>query len=317
MSDAPTLVLVVTGLSGAGKTTTVNALEDLSFFCVDNLPPPVIERTLEACVAAGMQRIALGIDVRARGFLEGANEILVRLATRPEYRLLVLFLDASVEALLRRYGSTRRPHPLSAAAGPGTEHEAAAVVDGIRLEREKLAALRAQASLVLDTTGLSIHQLRRRILENFGSSTGGLPRMRTRFLSFGFKYSAPVDADLLFDARFLDNPYFVEALREHPGTTAAVRDYVLSSRDAAEYIQRIEELLEFCLPRFQREGKSYLTIGIGCTGGRHRSVVVAEELARRLREKTRLTIEVIHRDIHREAPFEPDLIGEGLRGGGT
>ncbi|MBN1607958.1 MAG: RNase adapter RapZ [Polyangiaceae bacterium] len=316
MSDAPTLVLVVTGLSGAGKTTTVNALEDLGFFCVDNLPPPVIERTLDACVAAGMQRIALGIDVRARGFLEGVNEILARLAKGPDYRLLVLFLDSSDEALLRRFGSTRRPHPLSTSAGPGKEHEAAAVVDGIRLEREQLAALRAQASLVIDTTGLHIHQLRRRILENFGGEADGLPRMRTRLLSFGFKYSAPVDADLMFDVRFLDNPYFVDALREHPGTTAAVRDYVLSSGDAAEYIQRMEDLLEFCLPRFQREGKSYLTIGIGCTGGRHRSVVIAEELARRLSEKTRLTIEVIHRDIRREAPYEPDLLGEGLKGGG-
>jgi UPF0042 nucleotide-binding protein len=132
-----------------------------------------------------MQRIALGIDVRARGFLEGASEILSRLAQGPDYRLQVLFLDSSDEALLRRFGSTRRPHPLSTSAGPGKEHEAAAVVDGIRLERERLAALRAQASLVIDSTGLSIHQLRRRILENFGSTTGGLLRMRTRFLSFG------------------------------------------------------------------------------------------------------------------------------------
>ncbi len=316
MSDAPTLVLVVTGLSGAGKTTTVNALEDLGFFCVDNLPPPVIERTLDACVAAGMQRIALGIDVRARGFLEGAHEILVRLAKGPGYRLLVLFLDSSDETLLRRFGSTRRPHPLSTVAGPGKEREAAAVVDGIRFEREQLAALRAQASLVIDSTGLSIHQLRRRILENFGSATGGLPRMRTRFLSFGFKYSAPVDADLMFDVRFLDNPYFVEALREHPGTTAVIRDYVLNSNDAAEYIQHMQGLLEFCLPRFQLEGKSYVTIAIGCTGGRHRSVVIAEELARRLSEKTRLVIEVVHRDIRREVLDEPDLLGEGLKGGG-
>jgi UPF0042 nucleotide-binding protein len=316
MSDAPTLVLVVSGLSGAGKTTTVNALEDLGFFCVDNLPPPVIERTLDACVAAGMQRIALGIDVRARGFLEGVHEILTRLIGRPDYQLLVLFLDASDAALLRRFGSTRRPHPLSTSAGPGKEHEAAAVVDGIQLERAQLAALRGRASLVIDTTGLSIHQLRRRILENFGGAIGGLPRMRTRFLSFGFKYSAPVDADLMFDVRFLDNPYFVDSLREHPGTTAAVREYVLGSSDAAEYIQHMEELLEFCLPRFQREGKSYLTIAIGCTGGRHRSVVIAEEIARRLREKTQLTLEVIHRDIRREAPYEPDLLGEGLKGGG-
>jgi UPF0042 nucleotide-binding protein len=316
VSVGATLVLVVTGLSGAGKSTAVNALEDMGFYCVDNLPPPVIDPTVRACVGAGMRRLALGLDVRARGFLEGANEYLDQLRGHASLQLSVLFLDCSDGELLKRFGSTRRPHPLSTTAVPGTEQEAAAVIDGIRLERERLAPLRSRAELVIDTTGLSIHELRRRTLDYFCGDAGRVPTMRTRIVSFGFKYGAPVDADLLFDVRFLANPYFVEALKQHAGTEPAVREYVLGSEDARAYLTRMESLLAFCLPRYQREGKSYLTIGIGCTGGRHRSVVLTEELARRLRAVTGISIDVVHRDIRREARAESDLLSEGLKGGG-
>jgi UPF0042 nucleotide-binding protein len=211
----------------------------------------------------------------------------------------VLFLDASDEALLRRFSSTRRPHPLATTSEAGSEQGALAVLDGIRIERELLTALRARASIVLDTTRMSVHDLRREVLAHFGSSAGGAPRLKVRLLSFGFKFGPPVDADVVLDVRFLDNPYFVPALSKLPGTHAAVRDYVLSSDGTAEFLDLSTKLLEFCLPRFEREGKSYLTLGIGCTGGRHRSVVLAEQLAERLRAQTALPIDVLHRDVDR------------------
>ncbi len=294
-----TQVVVVTGLSGAGKTTAVNALEDLGYFCVDSLPTAVLPQTLSAFAAAGVRRVAFGIDVRVRRFLDDAAAVLQQLSIPGERELTVLFLDASDEALLRRFSSTRRPHPLSTTWEAGSEQGALAVLDGIRIERELLTSLRARASIVLDTTRMSVHDLRREVLAHFGPSAGGAPRLKVRILSFGFKFGPPVDADMVLDVRFLDNPYFVPQLSKLPGTTEAVRDYVLGSDGTLEFLAQAGGLLEFCLPRFAREGKSYLTVGIGCTGGRHRSVVVSEELARRLREKTSLPIDVIHRDVDR------------------
>jgi RNase adapter protein RapZ len=290
-------VVVVTGLSGAGKSTAVNALEDLGYFCVDSLPTPVVPSTLTAFAAAGVNRIAFGIDVRVRRFLDEATKILEQIASSAE--LTVLFLDASDEALLRRFSSTRRPHPLTTSSEAGSEQGALAVLDGVRIERELLTALRARASIVLDTTRMSVHDLRREVIGHFGASAGGAPRLKARLLSFGFKFGPPVDADMVLDVRFLDNPYFVPELSKLPGTTAAVRDYVLASEGTSDFIELSGRLLEFCLPRFEREGKSYLTIGIGCTGGRHRSVVLAEHLAERLRKQTGLPIDVIHRDVDR------------------
>lgn len=293
----PTSVVVVTGLSGAGKSTAVNALEDLGYFCVDSLPTPVVPSTLTAFAAAGVRRIAFGIDVRVRRFLDEATKILEQIASAAE--LTVLFLDASDEALLRRFSSTRRPHPLTTTSEAGSEQGALAVLDGIRMERELLTALRARASIVLDTTRMSVHDLRREVIAHFGASAGGAPRLKVRLLSFGFKFGPPVDADMVLDVRFLDNPYFVAELSKLPGTSAAVRDYVLKSADTSEFVELSARLLEFCLPRFEREGKSYLTVGIGCTGGRHRSVVLAEHLSERLRKQTGLPIDVIHRDVDR------------------
>ncbi len=305
MTDAPatkspmTSVVVVTGLSGAGKSTAVNALEDLGYFCVDSLPTPVLPTTLAAFAAAGVHRVAFGIDVRVRRFLDGVADVLQQLESPAERELTVLFLDASDEALLRRFSSTRRPHPLATSSEAGSEQGALAVLDGIRIERELLTALRARASVVLDTTRMSVHDLRREVLAHFGPSAGGAPRLKVRLLSFGFKFGPPVDADMVLDVRFLDNPYFVPQLSKLPGTNPAVRDYVLASDGANEFLDISGKLLEFCLPRFEREGKSYLTIGVGCTGGRHRSVVLSEQLAERLRKRTGLALDVIHRDVDR------------------
>jgi RNase adapter protein RapZ len=294
-----TSLVVVTGLSGAGKSTALNALEDLGYFCVDSLPTPVLISTLAAFAASGVRRVAFGIDVRVRRFLDDAASVLQQLSTPGERELTVLFLDASDEALLRRFSSTRRPHPLTTTSEAGSEQGALAVLDGIRIERELLTSLRARASVVLDTTRMSVHDLRREVIAHFGASAGGAPRLKVRLLSFGFKFGPPVDADMVLDVRFLDNPYFVPQLSKLPGTSPAVRDYVLSSDGTSEFLDMSAKLLEFCLPRFEREGKSYLTIGVGCTGGRHRSVVVSEQLAERLRKHPGLPIDVIHRDVDR------------------
>lgn len=295
----PTSVVVVTGLSGAGKSTALNALEDLGYFCVDSLPTPVVPSTLEAFAAAGIRRVAFGIDVRVRLFLEDATRIFETVSLPGERELTVLFLDASDEALLRRFSSTRRPHPLSTVGEAGSEQGALALLDGIRIERELLTALRARASIVLDTTRMSVHDLRREVTAHFGPSAGGAPRLRVRLLSFGFKFGTPVDADMLLDVRFLDNPYFVPELTKRSGTDPAVRDFVLNSAGTQEFLDLSARLLEFCLPRFEREGKSYLTVGVGCTGGRHRSVVTVEQLGERLRKPTGLPIDVVHRDVDR------------------
>jgi len=314
MEETPAL-LVVTGVSGAGKSTAVNALEDLGFFCVDNLPPPVAASTLESLTQAGVKRIALGIDVRVREFLDDATRMLDSLASAGPARPEVVFLDASDESLLRRYSSTRRPHPLSTETREG----ASAVIDGIRRERDLLSALRARATLVLDTTRLSVHDLRRAIVGRFGPAGGKMPRLYIRVVSFGFKFGAPVDADLLFDARFLPNPHFVDELRALPGTDPRVETYVLESADTKTYLGLVTEVLAFSIPRFEREGRSYLTVGIGCTGGRHRSVVLAEKLGTTLRERLGLTIDVVHRDLARvnvEGPEgDPDHGPRSTQGG--
>lgn len=317
MTEGTALVLIVTGLSGAGKSTALHALEDLGFFCVDNLPVPVMASTLSACETGGVARVAMGIDVRVRKFLDSAVDVIDSLRVPGQRDVDILFLDATDEALLRRFSSTRRPHPLSHALGPESTR-AVAVLDGIRLERERLAPLRAQAKQVIDTTELSVHELRRRVLEVYGPGAGGQPRMSTRMVSFGFKYGPPVDADLIFDVRFMPNPFFVTVLRPLSGLDGPVRDFVLETQDARTFSEKTLSLLEFCLPRYEREGKSYLTIGVGCTGGRHRSVVLADSLSRDLSTRTGLRIDVVHRDIDRDVPSSgtgESFIGGAPRGG--
>ncbi len=266
-------VVIVTGLSGAGKTTALHTLEDLGFFCVDNLPTALAPRAVSVCEEGGMTRVALGMDVRVRSFITSAGKIVSELAEGGDGRreVHVIFLDASDESLLHRFSESRRPHPLTAEATEATG--AIAVLDGVRLERERLSPMRAQATHVYDTTHLSVHELRRAIIASFGPAAAGAPRMLTRIVSFGFKYGIPADADLVLDVRFLENPYFIKELSRLPGTDPRVRSFVLGLPEAQEFLNKTGELLKFMLPKYEREGKSYLTIGVGCTGGRHRSVV--------------------------------------------
>lgn len=294
-----TSVVIVTGVSGAGKSTAVHALEDLGFFCVDNLPTPVVKSTVDALAAAGVRRIAFGIDVRVRGFLDDAALTINALSAPGERDVSVLFLDASDEAILRRFSSTRRPHPLSANLEPGSEGAAIAVLDGVRIERDLLTPLRARATIVVDTTRLSVNELRRQILECFGPGSGGLPRLLVRFVSFGFKFGTPVDADVVLDVRFLANPHFVSELRPLSGLDSAVKSYVFDNEETQGFVDRAASLLEYCVPRFEREGKSYVTVAIGCTGGRHRSVAIADRLAEILEKRLELAIDVVHRDVDR------------------
>jgi len=311
-------VVVVSGLSGAGKSTALHALEDLGYFCVDNVPTTVVENVLDACRRASVQRVALGIDVRVRAFLDNFGAALEAIQSKPGVRLSVLFLDASDQALLSRFSATRRPHPLSTTS-EGPECGAMALLDGITSERERLAKVRVRATDVIDTTGLTVHDLRRRVVDLLGTGSDR-GRMRIRLLSFGFKYGPPADADLMLDVRFLPNPYFVEGLRKQTGLDEAVLAYVMEAPDTKVFLDRAHELISFCVPRYEREGKAYLTIAVGCTGGRHRSVATAVELARRLEEALGVDVRVAHRDIHRDVSSdrvsEPDIIGGGVRGSG-
>jgi UPF0042 nucleotide-binding protein len=250
------------------------------------------------------------MDVRVRAFLGEVGRVLSTLEDGGKRDLHVLFLDASDETILRRFSETRRPHALTTAGGPLT---AASVLEGVTIERERLAGLRARATRVVDTTSLSVHELRRAVLAQFGPASGTIERMMVRVVSFGFKYGTPTDADLVFDVRFLKNPYFVPELKRVPGTDARVREFVLGLPETGEFLERTLELLRYVVPKYEREGKSYLTIAIGCTGGMHRSVVLAEHIATSLdatlsnsstalaRDPNgpRIEIAVAHRDVGR------------------
>ncbi len=293
------LVVIVTGMSGAGKSTALHALEDLGFFCTDNLPTVLAPQAVALCENGGMTRVALGIDARVRAFLGETGNVLALLENGGQRELQVIFLDASDETLLRRFSETRRRHPLDTSDHDG----AGAVLEGVALERERLAGLRARATRVFDTTLLSVHELRRAVIAHFGPAADGASatmRMSTRVVSFGFKYGAPVDADLVLDVRFLENPYFVPHLKRLPGTDPAVEKFVTDLPETKEFLDRTLALLRFVLPKYAREGKSYLTISIGCTGGRHRSVVVAEQLVRAL-SRDGGDITLVHRDVLRRA----------------
>jgi UPF0042 nucleotide-binding protein len=299
MSSPPRrCVVVVTGLSGAGKSTALRALEDLDYYCVDNLPTPVAKETVEVCEAGGIRRVGLGIDVRVGSFLDGALAMLDQIAAG-DREVIVLFLDASDEVLLRRFGETRRPHPLSQRATRGGQPAPKDVLEGLDLERERLAPLRARAAIEIDTSQVSVHDLRRRIIAHLGPGRAEQPRMETRIVTFGFKYGLPIDANVVLDVRFLDNPYFVPSLRALSGMDGAVQRFILDNLDARAFIDKTEEMLAFLLPRYEAEGKSYLTVAIGCTGGRHRSVALAIEIAARLGRRTALPITVVHRDVTR------------------
>ena len=280
--------VVVTGLSGSGKSTALRVLEDLGFYCVDNLPVALLPRFVELWETSReeVHRVALGIDARERLFLEGFQGAFDEIR-RAGVRLEVMYLEASDDVLVRRFSETRRPHP---AALGGT------VEDGIRRERAALRELREVADRIVDTSALTVHELRAALRETLARAD--TPVLTVSLVSFGYKYGLPTDADLAFDCRFLPNPFFVEELRTKTGLDPLVADYVLDRDDTREFLGHLEGLLGFSLPRYQREGKSYLTIAIGCTGGRHRSVTLVEELRRRL-EASGVRVLVRHRDVER------------------
>jgi RNase adapter protein RapZ len=292
-------VVVITGLSGAGKSTALHALEDLGFFCVDNLPTALATPAVELCEKGGMYHVALGMDVRVRAFLGAVGTTLAALEAGGQRDVHVVFLDASDETLLRRFSETRRPHPHGAAHSAAAPSAALALLDELNLERERLARLRARATRVIDTTALSVHELRRAILDQFGAASGSALRMNTRIISFGYKYGTPADADLVFDVRFLTNPYFIAELKPLAGTDRAVSDFVMSLPEARELFSKIVDFLTFVIPKYEREGKSYLTIAIGCTGGRHRSVALAEAVAATVSYAVSSPLQAVHRDVFR------------------
>lgn len=294
MTNRERNVVVITGMSGAGRTTALHVLEDLSFYCLDNLPTPLLQSAVALWEGhASVTRIGVGIDVRVREFLDGADDAVRALRDSGE-RVSVIFLDAADETLVRRFSEARRPHPL-AEQFPGADLQGL-----IHIERERLSDLRALADQVIDTTRLNVHELRRLLVDHFRNALGATLRMQTRVLSFGFKYGVPVDADLVFDARFLANPHFVPDLRPRSGRDPAVAAFVLENPEGREFLDAIGALVTPLLPRYAREGKVVLTVAVGCTGGRHRSVAIAEAFGAKLRAGAAPgEVTVAHRDIDR------------------
>lgn len=288
MSEGGARVVFVAGLSGSGKTTAMAALEDLSFYCVDNLPPVLIEQFVDLCRKATppIRKVALAVDAREPSFLQAFPQVVERMRRQDE-RVEVLFLDCGNEALINRYRETRRVHPLSPTGTVG---------DGIQTERRLLADVAALADATFDTSSLNVHQLRDLVV---GHVAGGGRRTLVNLVSFGFRFGPPATAELLFDVRFLPNPHFEPDLRPLTGEDPAVAEYVLKNERAEGLFERLRELLHFLLPLYDAEGKAYLTIGVGCTGGRHRSPAIAESLARELREAGR-EVNVEHRELERE-----------------
>ena len=277
-------ILIITGVSGAGKSTALRVMEDGGYYCVDNLPLPLLLRFVELLAATGeATRTALVIDAREGDFLTGYSEAFSQLRAKG-CTLDVLFLDASDDVLVRRFSETRRRHPL---AGDDLRR-------GIQLERAILAGLREEATAIVDTGHLNVHQLKGVVQERYCRSAGAFA---LTLLSFGFKHGLPAEADMVFDVRFLPNPYFVASLSPGCGTDPEVARYVLDNDEAREYLDRVHGLLEFLIPKTEREGKGYFTIAVGCTGGRHRSVAVATELGRRLTGT--YPVMVRHRDLGR------------------
>jgi RNase adapter protein RapZ len=283
-------VAVVTGLSGAGRSTAAKCLEDLGWFVVDNLPPELIATMVELGVQArgAVTKVAVVMDVRSRAFTDDLASVIKDLDARG-YKPRVLFLEATDAVLVRRFEQVRRSHPMQ---GDGR------LADGITAERELLAPLREEADLVLETSALSVHDLRAKIEDAFGSDSA--TQTRVTVLSFGYKYGLPMDADLVMDVRFLPNPFWIPELRDHTGLDAEVRNYVLSQEGAEEFLDRYHQLLRLIGAGYKREGKRYLTMAVGCTGGKHRSVALSEELARLLSNEDGMAVKVIHRDLGRE-----------------
>lgn len=276
-------MVVITGLSGSGKTVALRAVEDLNFFCVDNLPVSLIGSLISKLSGNSTGgNIAVGIDIREKEFLAGIDSVLSSL--RKKHKTEVLFLEAETEVLIRRFKETRRPHPLG-----GDLEEA------IKRERESLSILKQYADRVIDTSSLSPHQLRK-LISSLYVSTGSLKELTVSLISFGFKYGAPQNIDLLFDVRFLPNPNFIPSLKQLKGTDREVAAYVFRQPETKEFVMKVKGLLRFLLPLYIREGRTYLSIAVGCTGGRHRSPAIVEDLAKYIAGNS-IELNVIHRDI--------------------
>jgi UPF0042 nucleotide-binding protein len=280
--------VILTGLSGAGKTQAIRALEDLGYFCVDNLPSTLIPRMAELAgrAGAGLEKVAIVADIREGGFLTQFPRMFRRLQAMPGIELRLIFLEASHAALVRRFSETRRPHPLA----PDRS-----VTEGLTEERKKMNRIRAMADLILDTSNLTVHELRD-VFMRMSRDEGGRAEMVVNLVSFGYKHGVPMDADLVFDVRCLPNPHFVDHLRPLTGRDAAVVRYMRRHTATKEFIDRLTSFLRFALPQYVQEGKSYLTVAIGCTGGRHRSVMLAEALKKSLADVQGVKLRVKHRD---------------------
>ena len=282
----PESLVVVTGLSGSGKSWVNKCLEDMGYFCVDNLPLDLLEPLIDQ--VTGKKLVGIILDVRNPDFVHRFPEILARLRRRvPGTRLL--FLDATEESLIRRFSETRRPHPLSGRSS---------LLEALRREREMLEEVRAVADVVVDTSSMTVHELRSFLQKTFAAAPESAG-MIVSATSFGYKFGTPHDVDLLFDVRFLANPHFVPELKGKTGTDPAVAAYIEKDPETPAFMERLVAFLDYLMPRFENEGKSYLSIGVGCTGGKHRSVYVAEQLAARLQERG-YPVRVSHRDATRE-----------------
>jgi UPF0042 nucleotide-binding protein len=279
--------LIITGLSGSGKTVVSRFLEDLGYYCVDNLPAKLIPNFVDLWLKKKVEidRVALVMDIREPRFLAEFPKVLAEIRKRVPARLI--FLDATDESLVKRFSETRRPHPLT---------RRRPILEGVRLERKRLAGIKKMADEVVDTSGLNIAQLKEAVTQKV-LKTRSL-RMQIVLISFGYKYGIPLDSDLVFDTRFLPNPFYVDRLRDRNGKARSVRDFVLSSPPARDFLRKLVRFMDFMIPHFIKEGKSTLTVSVGCTGGKHRSVVIAEELRAHLK-KAGGDVKIYHRDLYK------------------
>jgi len=280
--------IIVTGLSGAGKTEATRSLEDMGYFCVDNLPPKLIPKFAELCMQSDgkIQKIALVIDIRGGIFFDDLFESLNYLKAQ-DFKYEILFLDSSDEVLVKRFKETRRSHPLA----PGSR-----ILTGITEERNRLREVKDRADIIIDTSKYAIKNLREEMSKNYGDIEVPNKDISVTVLSFGFKYGIPVDSDLVFDVRFIPNPFYIPTLKPFSGNDKTVKDYVLEQEETKGFIEKLDDMLDFLIPNYKKEGKRQLIISIGCTGGRHRSVAIANEIDRRLNTRG-FNSSVEHRDI--------------------
>lgn len=282
-------VVIITGLSGSGKSTALRALEDIGFFCVDNLPVILLPKFLSITTSSSpeIRQVAMVMDLRERSFLDKYQRIFTGLKEKG-YKIEIIFLESSDDSLLHRFSETRRIHPLS---------ERGMIMEGILIEREKLSSLKKMADKIIDTTSVNVHQLKDIVQRHFLPSSRQ-KKMVINITSFGYRYGLPVDADLVFDVRFLPNPYFVEKLKNYDGHNADVRDYVLQNKESKEFLKKILDLMNLLIPLYEKEGKVRLNIAMGCTGGKHRSVVMANKLDSYF-SSMKYMVNLNHRDINK------------------